>query len=333
MSNISASQFAALLLIPDTFAVLSLRKGVSMVTAAAFLIATMIQLVLAIPVTKLSKGKITVGGSAKVVQIIYFAYIILWGGILFGMLRSVSDILSVPTNYLPFIPEKLLISGLIAIVCIYASSGGFRILSRAAIIAAALGAVSITVIIIGALPVMSAENLGKSLSEGIFSEIIRGISLSGGMGTFVVLLSHYEGNPLKSAYSYLGARAVVWTAIILTTAASAGGIMRFTDFPVAAAAEISQPFASQRIDSLFLMMMAVLAVFSVSVQTAAAAELIHGIIPSFDKFRGIVCVTLMILVSALVVPDMYNIAIAAAVVFVLFIVPLIMNLTGRRRSR
>ena len=43
------------------------------------------------------------------------------------------------------------------------------------------------------------------------------------------------------------------TAVVLLTALSvAGGIVTVTDFPVITAAQLSQPFEAQRIDSLFL---------------------------------------------------------------------------------
>lgn len=333
MSKISGGQFAALLLITDVFALLCLRGSVTAATAAAFLVSTAIQLLLAIPAISLRRRGISLMSSAKPFRWIYFAYIIIWGGAVFNMLWQVSDILSIPDELVSFIPEKLIISGLIAIVCTYAASSGFRVLSRAAVIAAALGTISIIVIIIGAIPRFNAEYLTfKDASEGFLAEVLRGFLLSGGMGSFVLLLDHTEKKPVMATLTYLVGRAVVWTAVILTACVSAGGIMEFTDFPIAAAAELSQPFASQRIDSLFLIVMAIFSVFSLSIQTAAASEILRGICPKFTKFRNISCLILMMLSAFAFGARLRGIFFAAAAMLILLIIPLLIGLTERRRK-
>ena len=73
-----------------------------------------------------------------------------------------------------------------------------------------------------------------------------------------------------------------------------GGIMEIADFPAVRAAQLTQPFPSQRIDSLFLIVFAVYAVFSIAVQSAAGACLAGKLFPSFRRFRCLTVLALMI---------------------------------------
>lgn len=325
MSNISGGQLLALLLIPDVFALLCIQGAVSWETTAAFAVSSAIQLLLAIPVVNLCRKGIPLGECRSIYRLIYLAYIIFRGSILFTMLWSISDILSFPNDIAGFIPEKLLISGLTAIVCAYAASGGFRVLSRASLIAAGIGAVSLIVMLIGAIPRIEAKNLTVQTGGSFASEIVRGLALSGGMGVFVVLLSHSGEKPMRFTVRYLAVRTVVTSVLLLAAGACVGGIMRFTDFPTAAAAEVSQPFSTQRTDSLFLITMAIFAVFALSVQTAAAAELLQGLFPKLSRFQSLICLMLMILSAAVFRAD--TLISAAASVIVLGLIPLIINLT------
>lgn len=146
MNRLSGGQFAALLLITDAFALLCLMGNISVITSAGFLAGVILQLLSALPAAYFYKNGGTLKSSPKPFVWFYLLYILLWGGLLFVMLWNAAEEITIPAENIPFIPEKLLISGLIAVTCLYASSPGERALSRAAVISAALGAVCIGIV-------------------------------------------------------------------------------------------------------------------------------------------------------------------------------------------
>lgn len=335
MNRLSGGQFAALLLITDFFPLMCLMGNVSVITAAGFLTGVIVQLLLALPAAYFYKNGGTLKSLPKPFTWFYLLYIVLWGGLLFVMLWNASRAITIPADNIPFIPEKLLISGLIAVTCLYASSPGVKPLSRAAVISAALGALCIVIVIISAIPRIRLDYLADlSCSEGFFSELSRGFVLSGGLGSFIVLLGYTKGNPVRCAAGYFAGKAVLFTAVPLTASAAAGGIMKITDFPVIMAAELSQPFSSQRIDSLFLIIFVIMAVFAISVQAVAASFLLSELFPSFTRFRSTFVLAAMI-GSAFMLSGIYLYSVVYCIMtFVaLLLVPLLMLLYRKQGRR
>lgn len=333
MDKISRSQLAAMLLIGDVFALFCLTGSLSVLSAAGFLTGTAAQLLLVMPIAALCKKKVIPG---KLAETILLVWLILWGGMLFRMQWSASEIIHIPYENSGEIRGKLMISGLIALVCLYISSTGLKALSRAAVIAAAVGAVGLAVVIVSAIFTSDPENFSRAEADrGFFSEIVRGSSLSGGLGSFIVLLTMTKGSPNKGTSLYFICKAAVSAVIPLTAVLVAGGIMEITDFPVITAAQLSQPFSVQRIDSLFLINFAVFAVFSIAVQSAAAAYLAGEIFPKFRRFRCSAVLLLMI-GAAFLSPgsELLTAAASAALPVIVFIIMSVQRIltTERRQS-
>lgn len=287
MNRVSCGEFASMLLICDVFTLLCLMGNISVLTAAGFLTGTAVQLLFALPAAYYYKNGGTLRYAPKIFVWFYLLYIVLWGGLLFVMLWNASEEITIPAENIPILPEKVMISGLIAAVCLYAAAPGEKAVARAALISAALGAVCIVMIVISAIPGSRMEYLSDmSHADGYFYEVMRGFVLSGGLGSFVVLLGFTKASPVKCTWSYFISKAVLYTAVTLTAAAAAGGIMEISDFPVITAAELSQPFSSQRIDSLFLIIFVIFAVFAVSVQAVTASYLLGILFPGFRRFRS-----------------------------------------------
>ena len=57
--------------------------------------------------------------------------------------------------------------------------------------------------------------------------------------------------------------------------------MQITEFPVMRAVELCQPFSSQRIDALFIIILVILAVMGISVQTVTASQITEMLFPKF----------------------------------------------------
>lgn len=335
MNRLSGGQFASLLLITDAFTLLCLMGNVSVITAAGLLTGVIVQFLLALPAVYFYKNGGTLKSSPKPFAWFYLIYILLWGGLLFVMLWNAAEAISIPADNVPFIPEKLLIAGLIAVTCLYASSPGEKALSRAAVIAAALGAVCIVLVIVSAVPEIKTEYLMDiTYADGFFSELSRGFVLSGGLGSYIVLLGFTKGSGVRYTIGYFAGKAVLYTAVPLAVSAVAGGIMKIADFPVITAAELSQPFSSQRIDSLFLIIFVIMAVFAISVQTVTASYMLSEIFPSFTRFRSTFALAVMI-GSAFLLSGTYQYSVmyCAAVAAALIIVPLLMMLSKKSGRR
>jgi hypothetical protein len=106
------------------------------------------------------------------------------------------------------------------------------------------------------------------------------------VSTLILLLPGTKGEPLAGTGVYFAAKGVISAVEILTAALVTGGIMPLVTCPVITAAQLSQPFPTQRIDALFLMIFAIFAVFALAVQTVAAAGALGRLVPQFTRLRS-----------------------------------------------
>lgn len=294
MNQISKAQFISLLLIEDLFVMFCLTEAITVVTAAGFVCGIAIQFLLSIPLIKVySKGK-TLKDCGKTAEIAVLVYIVLWGGMLFSMLWNAGDIIYIPYEN-SGIWGKLMVAAIIGVLCVYISSSGIKALGRAAFIASAIGAVCLLIVVISALIQSDMKNLTIKSDKGFFTELNRGFALSGGLGSFILILGFTKGKPMSSALGYFIGKVILTAAVILTGVLVSGGIMDITDFPIATAAQLSQPFPVQRIDSLFLIVFSVSAVYSIAVQATSADYLLDEVSP-IKKYRS----TLMLAAMAAV---------------------------------
>ena len=296
MNRISPQQFAALVLINDFFALICLGGEVSLMTMTGFILGILLQGILCIPLVRLIDSGADL--QQKWLCIVLCGYIILWGGQIFSLLWSTSEVIYIPYEA-SGTAGKLLIAAVLGAVSLYCASCGIKALSRSAVIAAGIGVLSLVVIIVSAVTNARWENLTAPASPSAGSQLVRGLSLSGGMGSFAALLGDVKGEPRKTVIVYFSARSLLTVLILLPTLLLTGGIMSITEFPVVMAAQLSQPFSSQRIDSLFLLAFSVSGVFSAALQTNAAAGLLKKAFPEFRKLRNSSVIAAMILTAVL----------------------------------
>ena len=321
MERITKNQLTALMIITDTFALFCFKGNISAVTLLGLLIGTLVQFVLSIPAVMLFKNGNTVQNTGRILKSVYLVYLVLWGGMLFSMLWNTAEVIYIPYESSGGLGGKLMTAGLIALVCLYASSTGIKAVSRSAVIASVLGAVCLAVVMVSAFSNSDLSNIFAPHAENsLFDEILKGFVLSGGLGSFIVLLGFSKGSTIKNAAYYFTVKLIVTALIVLGTLTVSGGIMTITDFPVVSSAQLSQPFPVQRIDSLFLIIFAVFAVFSITVQSFSGAYLLKEIFPSFKKYRSTAILSAMIVSAFLFVnTQIYSSFYALAVVFILLV--------------
>ncbi|MBR6983224.1 MAG: hypothetical protein IKH75_06795 [Ruminococcus sp.] len=320
MNRLSRGQFLSLLLINDAFSLICIRGSISLKTAVAFLLGTLIQLVFALPLVRLCGRGIGADSFGAPVKAVLLIYTIVRGGLLFGTLWETSSAVYIPYESRG-ITGKLLIAALIAAVCIYIAFLGYKALARSAVITAAAGAVCIAVMLIIALLGHPLSSITLSHSNGTFlGETTRGLALSGETGCFTLMISCVRGRPLRNTVAYFTGRLVLSLAVITASLLAAGGIMEISDFPVLTAARLIQPFSSQRTDALFLIVFSCFAVFALSLHTVLGGKLLYSIFPVFKKYRHLTVSVLMTAaaVTAYRIPVMFT---AAASLMILLVIP------------
>ena len=331
MNRITKTQLASLLLIGDAFTLFCLSGGISVMTAAGFAAGSILQLFIALPLIRFYEKGRNLADCGALTRTALLIYMFAWGGMLFSMLWRTGDVI-----YIPYENTgawgRLVIAGLIAAVCVYISSSGIKALARSGVIAAALGAVCLGIVIVSAAVQSDIRNLLLPQERNFFAELIKGFGISGGLGSFVVLLSFTEGDMYDSAAVYFTGKTVLSAAVVLTAVLVTGGIMSITELPVASAAQLSQPFPVQRIDSLFLIAFSVFAVYSLAVQAAAAEYLIGRTFPAVKKFRCALSLAIMAVFGFVLGGRQYESVFAAASAAVLLFPAAEIFLKGRRRK-
>ena len=294
MNRLSGRQLAAAALVTDAFTLFCLRGGLSAVSAAGFLAGALVQLLALLPVI----GCISAGGglfsSGRIVSGAAVLLLIGWGGALFAMLWRTSGVVFIPwESHGPF--GELLVGAALAGAALYVTSGGLRTLGRCAAVAAVIGGLCLLGLMLSAAASSEVENLAIDRTADSFPhELLRGLSLSGGPLVISSMAELTGESPKRSVGRYFAGKAILGTSVILTSVLVAGGVMELAGFPVVMAAQLSQPFSSQRIDSLFLIVFSVCGVFGAAALAAPAAELTGRIFPKLRRFRSVLVLAPML---------------------------------------
>lgn len=332
MSNkITSFQLCSLMLINDIFVLFCLGGGISAATAAGFGLGSIIQLIFAVPLICMYKKRGTLEDSGKIGEIILLAGTILWGGMLFSMLMKAGELVFIPFESFGKW-GSIITTILIAVVCLYIASSGIKAMARSAVIAAALGAVCLGIVVVSAVIHSDMGNIKVAESTGFFRELSKGFALSGGLAGFTVMLGFVKDNITRTAVGYFIAKGVISAVVLITGVLVCGGIMEIVDFPIVSAAQLTQPFSVQRIDSLFLIVFTVFAVYSVAVQASAAEYLIGEIFPFIKRYRCCIILVVMAVIGAVSGKWLYSgVVTAVLAVMGLIIVPIIYFIKRKMR--
>jgi len=311
MNKISFGQFASLLLASDAFALICYSNKISLATLISFLISIAVQFIVSVIFIKKN-----ISLNNKFILWSYLIPSILWGTLLFVRVWNISKAIYIPVPKVSFLSSNLIISALIAIVCLYASSPGIKAVSRASVITAGFGVFCFIVIILGSFKTIDISNLSIKDNYGIPEQIISGFAIGGSFCIFPYLTSKLKNSKMKSTVFYFICKGIFYTAVIILTLMVSGGIMQITEFPVIRAAELCQPFSTQRIDALFIMVLVILAVMGIAVQTVISSQIIETIFPKFRRFKSTAIIIIMLLL-ALVLGKTNIYSIVYAVIFMI----------------
>lgn len=322
MNQITKSQFISLLLIEDLFVLFCLTEKITVTTAVGFSAGIILQFLLSVPLIRIYSRKKSLRDCGKIVQSVLLIYLVIWGGMLFSMLWNTHEVIYIPYENNGF-SGKFIVAFLIGIICVYISSTGIKALGRSALIAMVIGALCLIVVIISALIQSDMNNLKKADGTGFLYEFNRGLALSGGTGSFIVILGFTKGNTMSNAVGYFVGKIILTVTVILTGVLVSGGIMEITDFPIVTSAQLSQPFPVQRIDSLFLIVFSVFAVYSIALQASMAQYLLGETVPVIKKYKSAIILILMASVGFLSGGNIhYGVIYSISVVIILLFAPI-----------
>ena len=293
MNSITSPQLAAMLVISDIFALVCYNGGLSAYTAVGLVSGIALQYVMVMPLVKAAdKGKTL----PKAVKLLLVSGLVLWGGALLGGLWKAADITFVPYENAGGFPGKLEITAMVAAVSLYIAYEGTKAAARSSLIAAFTGVIFLLTDLISGMRPSNFGNIPAAAQYGTFMDGLRLSFLGGGsLITFIALLPCVKGRKIKAASLYFLCRGILSAAVVMTAVLVTGGIMDTADFPVIMSAQLSQPFSSQRIDALFLILFAVFGVFALTVQVMTAAFLAGEIFSRFRRWRCTAAIALTLL--------------------------------------
>ncbi|MCQ2468799.1 MAG: hypothetical protein MJ100_03200 [Ruminococcus sp.] len=330
MNSITKNQLAAVLLTTDIFMLFCFQGSLSLWSASGFMLGIAAQGLLALPLVIFADGG---GKTEKWAEIFYLACIVLWGGYLLCRLWNACDTIFVPYETTGGLKGHLLITGMISLVCLYISSTGMKSVSRSSVIAAGIGVIFLAVNLISSVKRQNFGNITASFGgRGFVDGLFLCFSMSGSIIVGAVLAPLVHDNCRSGAKLYFSLRTALSAAVLITTLLVTGGIMSITDFPVITAAQLSQPFTRQRIDSLFMILFAIFAVFSVTSQVMTGSYLLGEIFPKFRKWRSTAMIFIIIAAAVLLSGmSVYGVFTAFLTLTAEFAVPLVMLIRRRKR--
>lgn len=322
MNRINKRSFTALILIADAFPLLCISGNVSAVTIAGILIGFTAQTIIALPLAGMYSCGRSLRSGGWAVMLLYLFIITAWGALLFDMLWHTSGEVFIPHEG-NGVCGKLMVAAAIAAICLYIAHSGLCALSRAGAVTAAVGGVLLLVLLVCAVVQCDMQLVTEQCCSGsLVAEIYRGIALSGGSCCMPVLFGYVRGAPLHNLLRTFMLRAVFAALFLLSVLLLTAPVMGISDFPAVMAAQLSQPFTSQRIDALFMIVFSCIAVFSIAVQTVSASLIAGELIPSAKKYAPAVILLLMTAGAVILEhSDSASPVIAAVNIFALVLLP------------
>ena len=223
---------------------------------------------------------------------LYALFFIILGSESFSMLWEVTKSVHFP------IDSSLTGALILAAVCVYTASFGIKAVSRASWILAALTAVSLAVMITGAVPKMDLSNFSPSAdTKDIIRYALRDLAQSGELVMLFVLMQFSDKQRSKSTLAFFAGKLILTESISLIEITVLGKVMSISDIPFFTAGAFSQPLSIQRADPLYMLLFTMLCVFTATLQIVLSVMFIKELLPKL-KYKTLAAAVLMLGISA-----------------------------------
>lgn len=322
MNKISCSQLTTALLLSSAFMLMCLSTPVGIEYMAGTAISFAIQFLLCIPIIILYRKGFSLSAYCSdrhyFIPCLFVLYFILRGGMSFILVWNGSEELSLPFS------APLITAVLIGIVCFYAASLGLSAFVRASTIVSGILAVTIVVLLIGAIKRIDVMELSQSTDITVAGSIIQNLSLADTLPVFFVLMNFTNNSKPYKTLMFLPTGFVLWEIVLFLCITVLGSLLSTAKYPFFLLTSVSQPFSSQRADSLYLILFVLLCILRITLFTVLAAHLLGMVFPKL-KFRSVI--TLLLMIGAAIVFGMIsytgNIFSIISILLLSFVIPII----------
>ena len=268
MNKISNLQLFSILLLPGAWSILcipALYGGGQLLGAAA---GCGIQLLLCVPVFALARhGRETDFLRQKWLCCLYALFFILWGA------RSLTLMHTAVPRQLLTSPGHVTAAVLLLLTCLYTSTAGLKATARCAVLMLGVLGVTLVLLVVGAW--RRVEPSALSAQGGFSQGMLTYLALGGELPAAWVLLQHAGTGGCRAVGTYLLAKLGLCLLVLFLCITAGGRLTSEAAYPLFTLTVLSQPFAGQRADAVYLLAFVMLCVMQMTLLTGVTAHLLE----------------------------------------------------------
>lgn len=254
---------------------------------------------------------------------LYAVYFLVWGAFGFTQLRHAAP------QQIFTMPGVGVAAVLIVATCLYTSTAGLKATARCAPLTAALLAISVIVLLVGAWKRAVPDRLSLR-TDGMFAGLFSYFAGGGELAAAWILLSRAQKGSKKSILVYLPVRLGFYL-LLFALCITGGRLTTMQAYPFMTLTALSQPLQSQRADALYILTFVMLFVMHITVLTGVAAHILAQVQPKLQKSAPVLLL-LMLMLSYLLPSDTLRLTAAVAMPVLVGVVPLTARLFRHRKK-
>ncbi len=229
-----------------------------------------------------------------------------------------------------------------SLAAVYVASMGISSGARTAVVVAFITILGIVLVLIGfrgnidfRVLNLAVENKESLLARGISQSL----SFSDELVLFALLLPYLKSKPGKTVYSYIGAKAVLSAAIIISIAVILGDFAIDSKLPFFALSAYSKNGIIERFDSFFLMFWVMCALIKAAVTLMCISDCLGFLFPRAPKklwmLSPVLCSGAAVILIALDKWSSYDFNAFSSIFIIILVtaVPLLVIVLNKRRGR
>ena len=329
MNKLRSNQLFAILLMSGAFTFLCQAAAYTLEGVLGAAIAAAVQLLLSLPILFLYHRGFSFSDYAEKHRLLPFCFVIYLlarGGVSFIRIQKITVDFAFPVS------GKWMAAGLITLVCLYTASLGIRAMARSSTLIFWILLFSFAVMLLGALPQAKPQNLSFSPNDTIWNGFFKSMQTADELPLLFLLLDFIDKNRFRTTVQIWVGKWAVFAYLSFLGMAVLGNRMTQAKHPFFDVISISQPFSTQRADSLYFLLFVMLCVFRITLFTVLSAHLLRTAFPKLP-YSGIICLLLMLGVSwaasTFSVSAIWNVI---ALGFLTFLVPIGLFATQKQRG-
>lgn len=293
MNKLRSNQIFAILLVSAAFPFLCQTTAFTVEGIFGAAIAAFVQLLLCLPMLWLYRTDFSFCDYARshfFLPLCFVVYLLFRGGISFMQLQDTAQEISLPFS------GKFLAAALIALVCLYTVSLGIQALARSSTMILGILFLAWILMGIGAIPQAEPQNLSLSPDDTIWRGFLRSMNTADELPLLFLLLDFTPQKQFRRILPIWVGKFFLCSYLSLLGMAVLGNRMTHANHPFFAVISVSQPFSTQRVDAVYLLVFVMLCVLRMTLFTVLAAHLLQICFPKL-QYASTICLLLMLGIS------------------------------------